>query len=70
MEIDQKRQVDNEDDKDLFIINFIKDYPYIYDKKTDDYKNNVKERKVWEKLVTLYEEKFKDSDANGNLFHL
>lgn len=57
-----------EDDKHLFIIHFVENYPCLYNKHLNDYKNNVKKIKAWTELTKLYQEHFKENDVRGKLF--
>ncbi|XP_051153671.1 uncharacterized protein LOC127276957 [Leptopilina boulardi] len=56
-----KEQLENE--KSLFIINYVENYPCIYNKHLNAYKNAVKKDEFWEELKQRYREKFEDENS-------
>lgn len=41
-------------DKNLLIITLVEERSLLYNKKLDDYKNNTKKQKAWEKISERY----------------
>lgn len=59
----------HKDEKNLFIIYLVQNYPCLYNKHLNVYKNNVKNNKAWQELAEQFREKFKENDVSGKFLN-
>lgn len=58
-----EESVPQEIDRNLIIINLVEGQPVLYNKKDENYKDNVKKDKAWTKIAKMYKSITKEYES-------